>query len=343
MQADAQQVGVMLRLAVEGDGVQLTLEGGSELVPRVLAQALARLCAAPQEAWPEPGAGTAAQMPLRQLLGRLPELFAESRPAPQPPSPARVPEIYRQARLEGLGMGFAARERQALERQFAGTRVLPPAAPLAPPEPGRYWRDAAIAGEESALLLFCPQPAADAATEAAWRLLAQLYQGPFFRRLRGELQLGYALFCGFRQVQRRRGILFAVQSPQASAPELIGHIEAFLAAQGERLALLAEPELRAACGEAARQLGEQAASVSGDAEQRWQQHLAGLPVAHGEAVQRVLGSLERPRCCTLMTPCARRGAVGACWPAARQANRAARRRPEHPRRLGAVKPRHPPA
>ncbi|MBS7690008.1 hypothetical protein I0E98_03800 [Pseudomonas lalucatii] len=343
MQADAQQVGVMLRLAVEGDGVQLTLEGGSELVPRVLAQALARLCAAPQEAWPESGAGTAAQMPLRQLLGRLPELFAESRPAPQPPSPARVPEIYRQARLEGLGMGFAARERQALERQFAGTRVLPPAAPLAPPEPGRYWRDAAIAGEESALLLFCPQPAADAATEAAWRLLAQLYQGPFFRRLRGELQLGYALFCGFRQVQRRRGILFAVQSPQASAPELIGHIEAFLAAQGERLALLAEPELRAACGEAARQLGEQAASVSGMPSSAGSSTWPACRWPMARPCSGCWAASSGPRCCTLMTPCARRGAAGACWPAARQANRAARRRPEQPRRLGAVKPRHPPA
>ncbi|WPC06535.1 pyrroloquinoline quinone biosynthesis protein PqqF [Pseudomonas benzenivorans] len=292
VQVDAQEVGAMLRLAVEGDGLQLSLEGPADLLPRLLAQVLARLGTAPAAAWPAPGAADATQMPLRQLLGRLPELFAAPGPEPARAGCTDWPGLFRRAHLEGLGVGLAAGERQAIARLFARTACLPPTEPLARPAPGRYWRDAAIDAPEAALLLFCPQPAADAASEAGWRLLAQLYQGPFFARLRGELQLGYALFCGFRQVEGRRGILFAVQSPKASTTQLLGHIEAFLAAQGERLAWLAEQELRVACGELARQLGEQAASVPGRAELRWQQHLAGLPQAHGEAVRQALNGFE---------------------------------------------------
>ncbi|NIU63545.1 MAG: hypothetical protein GWN66_23725, partial [Pseudomonas stutzeri] len=47
-------------------------------------------------------------------------------------------------------------------------------------------------GTETALVLFCPLPARTPAVEAAWRQLARLMEGAFFRRLRSELQLGYA-------------------------------------------------------------------------------------------------------------------------------------------------------
>jgi secreted Zn-dependent insulinase-like peptidase len=160
---------------------------------------------------------------------------------------------------------------------------------------GRYWQDAAIDCGDSALLLFCPLPATDAMTEAAWRLLAQFCQGAFYRRLRSELQLGYAVFCGFRQVQAHRGILFAVQSPQASAEQVLGHIEAFLQTQGERLAALDEQALALMAAELRRQALAQTSSSQDLAEQHWQAHLAGLPDEHETAVLRALAALERPQ------------------------------------------------
>ncbi|MCL8054479.1 coenzyme PQQ biosynthesis protein PqqF, partial [Pseudomonas aeruginosa] len=103
--------------------------------------------------------------------------------------------------------------------QAAGERLEP-----LPPRPGRHRRELAMDGE-SALLLFCPLPTQEVPMEAAWRLLARLHEPAFQRRLRDELQLGYALFCGFREVGARRGLLFAVQSPRACPERLLEHME----------------------------------------------------------------------------------------------------------------------
>ncbi|HFK1975503.1 TPA: coenzyme PQQ biosynthesis protein PqqF, partial [Pseudomonas aeruginosa] len=91
---------------------------------------------------------------------------------------------------------------------------------------------------ESALLLFCPLPSPEVPMEAAWRLLARLHEPAFQRRLRDELQLGYALFCGFREVGARRGLLFAAQSPRACPERLLEHMETFLQRSVEALAQL---------------------------------------------------------------------------------------------------------
>ena len=188
-------------------------------------------------------------------------------------------------------MAIDAAGQAQIERLFARVSPLAGGEPDTGPGAGRYWREAAIRCEDSLLLMFCPQPAADAASEAAWRLLAQLYQGPFFQRLRNELQLGYAVFCGFRQVRERRGMLFAVQSPQASPTEILGHIQAFLQAQGERLAALDEQSLRGASEELRRQL--QGANSAEFAERCWQDHLAGLPAQHDAALQQALATITR--------------------------------------------------
>src|SRR3546814_16967036 len=76
--------------------------------------------------------------------------------------------------------------------------------------------------------LFCPTPTRALPDEATWRLLAQLCQTPFYQRLRVELQLGYAVFSGVKQIDGQTGLLFGVQSPSASAAQLIAHIDQFL-------------------------------------------------------------------------------------------------------------------
>nr|WP_298141802.1 pyrroloquinoline quinone biosynthesis protein PqqF [uncultured Pseudomonas sp.] len=297
LEADASEVGVVLKITLLADAWQLSLRGAAALLPRVLGEALPLLLEPSAEAWRqsagqarEEAAQEATEMAFRQLLRCLPELFRAPGDCAQP-TPQGLRESYRRARFEGLGVGLEAAGQSQIEQLFASVSPLAEGEPNGEPSAGRYWRDAAIRCEDSVLLLFCPQPAADAANEAGWRLLAQLYQGPFFQRLRSELQLGYAVFCGFRQVEERRGILFAVQSPQASPAQILAHIEAFLRAQGERLAALDERSLRDASGELRRQL--QVANSAEFAEQRWNDHLAGLPEQHDAALQQALATITR--------------------------------------------------
>lgn len=300
VEADAAEAGVALQLAGRDDGWQVSLQGAAELLPTVLQVVLATLLCPEPGAWrqgPREARQAAIQaqseMPFRQLLRRLPELFAPPGGECVGLSPQRLHECYRQARFDGLGVGMAPAGQAEVERLFSSVAPLhAPEAPQVGPA-GRYWQDAAIDCSDSALLLFCPLPAADAATEAAWRLLVQACQGAFFQRLRSELQLGYAVFCGFRQVQAHRGILFAVQSPHASAEQILGHIEAFLQVQGERLAALDEQALALMAAELSRQ--DQTSSPQALAEQHWQAHLAGLPVQHERAVLQALTALQRPQ------------------------------------------------
>lgn len=78
---------------------------------------------------------------------------------------------------------------------------------------GCVWNRLETQGDEHAVLLFCPTPTQDLSDEAAWRLLAQLCQTPFYQRLRVELQLGYAVFSGLKQINGQTGLLFGAQSP----------------------------------------------------------------------------------------------------------------------------------
>src|SRR3546814_7940891 len=70
------------------------------------------------------------------------------------------------------------------------------------------WHTLKTHSDEQAVLLFCPTPTRALPDEATWRLLAQLFQTPFYQRLRVELRseehtselqslmsISYALFC----------------------------------------------------------------------------------------------------------------------------------------------------
>lgn len=297
-QASAAEVGVALQLAAQNDELQLSLQGPTALLTKVVERVLWQLPKPAASAWRQAqrqarqGAAQ-TEMLFRQLLRRLPELVGSPVAERAALTPERLQGLYRQARIEGLGMGLGAAGQAAIERLFVQVRPLPARATPAAPSPGRHWLNAAIDSAESALLLFCPQPAADASSEAGWRLLAQLYQGAFFQRLRSELQLGYAVFCGFRQVRGQRGILFAVQSPHAAADEILGHIEAFLQSQGERLAALQDDAVVRLADELRGQLAVQASNLHEHAEQHWQQHLAGLSEQHAAALELALGTLDR--------------------------------------------------
>jgi len=296
--ANAEQVGFGLQLFAQRGVVQLQLEGPGALLPMLLGQLLARLLAPPAEVWPQAlqlaqQAVDSAQMPLRQLLGRLPELF-DTDAVVLPAGSAR--DLQGGFRLSGFAAqvsGLTLPEQAQIKALFRATRPLALSPPAALPAAGRYWRAAPLATAEACVVLFCPLVSRTAFAEAGWRLLAHSYQGPFFQRLRGELQLGYGVFCGFRQVQGLRGILFAVQSPHASPAEVLAHIRRFLVAHVARVAALTDAALAAAAQAIGASLSVARLGAAEQAELYWQQHLAGLPAEHADAVLLALGSFPR--------------------------------------------------
>lgn len=283
--------GVELEFREQGADWQLTLRGDAAAVPQVLAEAVACLsdpspsaCAQGRRLLLAERERLAGELPIRQLWQRLPLVLAGVDEADRDALTApRLAAIWRGAQWDRLVCGLAEQDLAAVPGHACGAG-LPPGPVLA----GAQRRDLALGGDEAALLLFCPLPPGDAATEAAWRLLGRCLETPFYQRLRSERQLGYALFSGFRQVAGQGGLLFAVQSPHAPVQTLLGEVEAFL---GDCR------HLRAAPLDDARQalLAELAppADFHAQAEHTWSTHLAGCPADWPAQLRAALATLTR--------------------------------------------------
>lgn len=237
----ASRAGVELGWSRSANTWQLRCAGAAAPLLAVLELALAMLDD-PQPA--DPGEPPTL-IPIRRLMQQLPHLLL----APAPSG------------WTALATGFDSQAQQVLNRLLGGLRGTPRQPEPLPSPPGQ-WHHLADTRDEQALLLFCPL-----ADEACGRLLAQRIQGPFYQRLRSELQLGYAVFSAFRQVQGHGGLLFGVQSPGASHGEILGHLSDFFARPA--------PRLDNAQATLAAQFDEPAMTNAEVAEWLWQAHLAG--------------------------------------------------------------------
>lgn len=297
----ARQAGLKSHWENQGQAWQLQVSGAASVLPGLLSSLAPRLYSPPDWAWVqgrrlyrEQASRAAGEGPLRRLWQRLPELFQA--PGPPPAFTQRaLARAWRHGRLQGLVVGLPETARAAFDSALwampgqAGDSNTPAPSQAA----GYQWRNAGLGASETAVLLFCPLPEADVATEAAWRLLALLLESAFYQRLRSELQLGYGVYAGFRQVGPRQGLLFAVQSPTAGVAEIIDHIQAFLAGYAPRLAALEPARLDAARLDAARanllaHLLGQSASAAGLAEQTWSALLAGQGAERPQELQAAL-------------------------------------------------------
>ncbi len=197
------------------------------------------------------------------LLKALPEAV-RGMTQPAPAAAQQWPgELWQAARWHGLLVGFDKAAQSALGATLKTLPGLPTG--LASPEPfkGRKWQQVETQSNEQALLLFCPVPAP---LQAAGRLLAHLLQGPVYQRLRVELQLGYAVFSAFRQVEGVGGLLFGVQSPNTSLGQILDHVLQLLA---EDLPLACEARQALAA-----QFEESAMANAEVADWAWQTYLA---------------------------------------------------------------------
>ena len=226
---------------------------------------------------------------------------------------------WRRTRWDALVMQAAMPDPRWMPGQAAGERLEP-----MPPRPGRHRRELAVDGE-SALLLFCPLPSPEVPMEAAWRLLARLHEPAFQRRLRDELQLGYALFCGFREVGARRGLLFAAQSPRACPERLLEHMETFLQRSVEALAQLPAQRLAGLREALADDLRRAPGSFAERARRAWAEHLGGGAGRSRLLAEAALG-LSGDDLLAAQARLLERAAAGGCFPAGAEASHAVTRR-----------------
>ncbi|MGE7959176.1 pyrroloquinoline quinone biosynthesis protein PqqF [Pseudomonas sp. NPDC089530] len=296
---DGLQAGVELSLGLSGNQCLLTLKGHPEPIPAVLQQTLlelgqpgAQFWQMPQPAAPEP------LLPIRQLLQDLPECCLDL-PASQTPQPVDEQSwqtLWSEARWDGLAIGLTQAQSSisaTLSKAPGHADSQLPAPPSSAAQP--RWHEIATGSTEPALLLFCPAPGTALAQEANWRLLGQLGQMPFYQRLRVELQLGYAVFSGVRQIDGQTGLLFGVQSPSASLSEILAHIQAFLARLPELIEALDDASLDALKANLAAQFETQALPVAQLAELLWQGRLAGHPSDYLKQLQQEIIAAPRQR------------------------------------------------
>ncbi|QJQ18750.1 pyrroloquinoline quinone biosynthesis protein PqqF [Pseudomonas sp. SK] len=266
LQERCARVAVQLQFSAAGEYWQLRCAGLPAAVLRTVQQALTLLVSPPADSWQASSPPPAALIPLRALLKQLPDAVLGALPAPGAPgtlAQAQLDSLWQQARWHGLAVGFDETALNALATALLHCPGQGSAPGPLPAWANHRWQQVDAPGSEHALLLFCPLPAA---MEAAGRLLAQALQGPVYQRLRVELQLGYAVFSAFRQVEGVGGLLFGVQSPHTSQAQILEHLLTLL-----RQGVTFDPAARQAL---AGQFAEPAMANEDVAEWAWQTCLA---------------------------------------------------------------------
>ncbi|WP_277759586.1 pyrroloquinoline quinone biosynthesis protein PqqF [Pseudomonas sp. A34-9] len=287
-QQDAREAGVDLSFSASGNQWLLKLIGLQEPMPSVLEHALKSLTQVDADS---PRSEPQAPLnPIRQLLKALPEQLLESAKTGDD-----AKHLWTTSRWDGLALGLNQQTQSAMG--LALSRI-PGIADNQLPAPTtitaqKHWRPIVTASSEYAALLFCPTASRSIADEAAWRLLAQLCQTPFYQRLRVELQLGYAVFSALRQMHGQTAMLFGVQSPNTQPVELLGHIRQFF----ESLPMLVEKIDESSFEQQRQSLADQFddANLSGKdaAELFWQARLAGHSSDYLEQLVAAIGQLDR--------------------------------------------------
>ncbi|CAI8785113.1 pyrroloquinoline quinone biosynthesis protein PqqF [Pseudomonas chlororaphis] len=298
LQDDGLQAGVELSFGVSGNQCLLTLKGLPEPMPAMLQQALLELSQPGAAFWQMSPAAPTSLLPIRQLLQELPErcLDIPASQAPHPLDEQGWQTLWEDARWDGLAIGLVHAQ-GAIGAALGKAPGTADSQLSAPPSIAaqQHWHELATGSGEQALLLFCPAPGSTLQQEASWRLLGQLGQMPFYQRLRVELQLGYAVFSGVRQINGQTGLLFGVQSPSAALSEILEHIRAFLARLPELIEALDDSSLDDLKANLAAQFDARALPVAQLAELLWQGRLAGHPSDYLEQLQQEMIAATRPQ------------------------------------------------
>ncbi|WP_457404486.1 pyrroloquinoline quinone biosynthesis protein PqqF [Pseudomonas sp. TE24901] len=277
LRENARQAGVELSFETLGNDWLVKLVGLHAPMPAVL-EALAQSLNQAHEA---PSTNT-PMIAIRELLKALPA-FLTAHPLDSKAS-------WATARWQAQGLGFPASVEAALKTAAARLPGQPANLEHSPVTlGGLHWHEVKTDSSEAALLLFCPAPSQTLADEAAWRLLGHLLQGPFYQRLRVELQIGYAVFSGIRQINGQTGLLFGVQSPDVALEGIVDHLQTFL----QQVPALIDDSPDLGHQALAQQFSPQTLPIAQAADLIWQARLAGHPSGYLEALQQQIQACTR--------------------------------------------------
>jgi len=285
---DACEAGVDLSFSAAGNQWLLKMNGLQEPMPSVLEHALKCLTIidadSPREEMQIPS------MPIRQLLEALPE---KCLPTIETSDDAN--QLWTTSRWDGLALGLGQQTQSALGLALSRIPGTPDnQLPMTPRTNGDYrWSQIDTASSEHALLLICPTASKHIADEAAWRLLAQLCQTPFYQRLRVELQLGYAVFSALRQVHGTTALVFGVQSPTNPAGKLLEYMQEFFNGIPTLIETLDDAGLEQQRQNLADQFDDATLSTKDAAELLWQGKLAGHSSDYREQLVTAIRQLDR--------------------------------------------------
>ncbi|WP_434766927.1 pyrroloquinoline quinone biosynthesis protein PqqF [Pseudomonas triticicola] len=284
---DACEAGVDLSFSAAGNQCLLKLTGLQEPMPSVLEHALK--CLTMIDADSPRDEVQILSMPIRQLLEALPEKYL---PTIETSDDAK--QLWTTSRWDGLALGLNQQTQSAMGLALSRIPGTPDnQLPVTPIPQGQYhWSQINTASSEHALLLICPTASRDIADEAAWRLLSQLCQTPFYQRLRVELQLGYAVFSALRQVHGTTAIVFGVQSPTNPVGKLLEYIQEFFNGIPAMIETLDDAGLKQQRQNLAEQLNPATQSTKDAAELLWQGKLAGHSSDYREQLATAIRQLD---------------------------------------------------
>jgi len=147
-----------------------------------------------------------------------------------------VPQLFKSTHIEILAHGNLLRNQAKslatdvadalLRLGKAGNPVYPEVTHLARGED--LAGDVAVAHRDRAALIYYQAADDDIRTQAAFALLQEMMQTPFFNELRTREQLGYLVYMTSASALRLPGIKFVIQSPDTPRPVLVARIQRFL-------------------------------------------------------------------------------------------------------------------
>jgi coenzyme PQQ biosynthesis probable peptidase PqqF len=306
LREDARQAGVDFSFTTSGNEWLLKLTGLQEPMPTVLAHVLKELTK-PDAGFSQEQPTSVALMPIRQLLKALPDHCLASTAESED-----LLQLWSSARWDGLAMGLCAQTQAAMGLALSRIPGTPDNQLTPPPSicSQHLWSHIDTGSSEHALLLFCPTATDDIASEAAWRLLAHVCQTPFYQRLRVELQLGYAVFSGLRQIHGQTGLLFGVQSPSVTPLDLLQHIEQFLIGLVKLIGDMDNASFNTLRQVLTEQFDSDVLPHAQAAELLWQGKLAGRSSDYLTLLPQAILKIDRP---TLMAAALRLGQAEGGW------------------------------
>ena len=281
LRENARQAGVELSCEAIANDWLVKMIGLHEPMPAVL-EALAHCLGAADE--PRSLPTPAPMIAIRELLKALPVCWVGVQPK-------GTTATWTTARWQGLGSGLPTACETAIKIAAARLPGQPTNIEYTPHnlDGQQRWHEVKTDSSDAALLLFCPAPTPSLADEAAWRLLGHVLQGPFYQRLRVELQMGYAVFSSVRQINGQTGLLFGVQSPSHALDEIAEQVQTFL----RQLPMLIEHTADLGSQALAQQFTAQELPVNQAADLLWHAQLAGHSSAYLQQLQHLIQTRSR--------------------------------------------------